>query len=67
MSAVVPPIPAPLAELLASGGARAAYQPVVGDDRPDSERRFAHVLLEDRELVLDAARALMVRIAGTGG
>jgi EAL domain-containing protein (putative c-di-GMP-specific phosphodiesterase class I) len=29
MSAVVSPVPAPLAELLASGGARAAYQSVV--------------------------------------
>jgi DICT domain-containing protein len=38
----------------------------LSDAGPDRERRFAHVLLEDRELVLDAARALMLRIAGTG-
>jgi EAL domain-containing protein (putative c-di-GMP-specific phosphodiesterase class I) len=37
----------------------------LGDSGPDSDRRFAHVLLDERELVLDAARALMVRIAGT--
>ena len=30
---------------------------------PDRERRFAHTLVEDRELVLQAARSLMLRIA----
>ncbi|MEA2248021.1 MAG: hypothetical protein QOH46_2550 [Solirubrobacteraceae bacterium] len=39
----------------------------LGDTGPDMERRFAHTLIEDRELVLRAARALMLRIAaGTG-
>jgi EAL domain-containing protein (putative c-di-GMP-specific phosphodiesterase class I) len=34
----------------------------LGDDGPDHERRFAYVLVEDRELVLRAARSLMLRI-----
>ena len=34
----------------------------LGDTGPDGERRFAHALVEDRELVLAAARALMLRI-----
>jgi EAL domain-containing protein (putative c-di-GMP-specific phosphodiesterase class I) len=39
----------------------------LGDDGPDMERRFAHTLVEDRDLVVRAARALMLRIvAGTG-
>jgi EAL domain-containing protein (putative c-di-GMP-specific phosphodiesterase class I) len=36
----------------------------LGDRGPDLERRFAHTLIEDRELVLHAARALMLRVAG---
>jgi EAL domain-containing protein (putative c-di-GMP-specific phosphodiesterase class I) len=39
----------------------------LGDDGPDAERRFAHTLVEDREIVLRAARALMLRIAGATG
>jgi EAL domain-containing protein (putative c-di-GMP-specific phosphodiesterase class I) len=39
----------------------------LGDHGPDAERRFAHTLVEDRELVLRAARALMRRIAGGAG
>ena len=39
----------------------------LGDTGPDRERRFAHVLVDDRDLVLDAARSLMVRILGNGG
>ncbi|MEA2384755.1 MAG: hypothetical protein QOH72_4726 [Solirubrobacteraceae bacterium] len=39
----------------------------LGDSGPDAERRFAHTLVEDRELVLRAARALMLRIVGAGG
>jgi DICT domain-containing protein len=38
----------------------------LGDTGPDRERRFAHTLVEDRELVLQAARSLMLRIAGRG-
>jgi EAL domain-containing protein (putative c-di-GMP-specific phosphodiesterase class I) len=38
----------------------------LGDAGQDRERRFAHTLVEDRELVLQAARALMLRIAGRG-
>jgi EAL domain-containing protein (putative c-di-GMP-specific phosphodiesterase class I) len=34
---------------------------------PDLERRHAHTLVEDRELVLRAARALMLRIVGAAG
>jgi EAL domain-containing protein (putative c-di-GMP-specific phosphodiesterase class I) len=105
MSAVVPPIPAPLAALLANGGARAAYQPVVrlpgrrvvayealargpegsalespgalfgaaAEEDLVGELDWACRLaamrgaLEDRDLVLDAAQALMVRIARAGG
>jgi EAL domain-containing protein (putative c-di-GMP-specific phosphodiesterase class I) len=36
----------------------------LGDGGPDLERRYAHTLVEDRELVLHAARALMLRIVG---
>jgi hypothetical protein len=36
----------------------------LGDTGADRARRFAHALVEDRELVLAAARALMLRIAG---
>jgi EAL domain-containing protein (putative c-di-GMP-specific phosphodiesterase class I) len=39
----------------------------LGDTGADRERRFAHTLIEDRELVLRAARALMLRIAGAVG
>jgi DICT domain-containing protein len=39
----------------------------LGDTGPDRERRFAHTLVEDRELVLQAARSLMLRIAGRSG
>jgi EAL domain-containing protein (putative c-di-GMP-specific phosphodiesterase class I) len=35
----------------------------LGDTGPDMERRFAHTLIEDRDLVLRAARSLMLRIA----
>jgi EAL domain-containing protein (putative c-di-GMP-specific phosphodiesterase class I) len=35
----------------------------LGDTGPDRERRFAHTLVEDREVVLEAARGLMLRIA----
>jgi EAL domain-containing protein (putative c-di-GMP-specific phosphodiesterase class I) len=35
----------------------------LGDDVPDPERRFAHTLIEDRDLVVEAARALMLRVA----
>jgi diguanylate cyclase/two-component system sensory protein/EAL domain-containing protein len=35
----------------------------LGDTSPDRERRFAYALVEDREIVLAAARALMLRIA----
>src|SRR4051812_46435734 len=36
----------------------------LGDGGPDLERRYAHTLVEDRELVVRAARALMLRIVG---
>jgi DICT domain-containing protein len=39
----------------------------LGDGGPDLERRYAHTLIEDRELVLRAARALMLRIVGAAG
>ena len=39
----------------------------LGDGGPDLERRYAHTLVEDRELVLRAARALMLRIVGAAG
>jgi len=39
----------------------------LGDGGPDLERRYAHTLIEDRELVLRAARALMLRIVGATG
>jgi DICT domain-containing protein len=35
----------------------------LGDHGRDRERRFEYVLTEDPELVLDAGRALMLRIA----
>jgi hypothetical protein len=38
--------------------------PPAGDTGPDAGRRFAHTLVEDRELVLRAARALMLAIVG---
>lgn len=38
----------------------------LGDRGPDAERRFDYVMTHDRELVLDAARALMGRIADAG-
>jgi hypothetical protein len=39
----------------------------LGDSGWDLERRYAHTLVEDRELVLGAARALMLRIVGAAG
>jgi EAL domain-containing protein (putative c-di-GMP-specific phosphodiesterase class I) len=39
----------------------------LGDGGPDLERRYAHTLVEDREIVLGAARALMLRIVGAAG
>jgi EAL domain-containing protein (putative c-di-GMP-specific phosphodiesterase class I) len=39
----------------------------LGDGGPDLERRYAHTLVEDRDLVLRAARALMLRIVGATG
>jgi EAL domain-containing protein (putative c-di-GMP-specific phosphodiesterase class I) len=39
----------------------------LGDGGPDLERRYAHTLVEDRDLVLRAARALMLRIVGAAG
>jgi hypothetical protein len=33
----------------------------------DAQRRFAYTLVEDRELCLRAARAMMLRIAGATG
>jgi EAL domain-containing protein/diguanylate cyclase/two-component system sensory protein len=39
----------------------------LGDGGPDLARRYAHTLVEDRELVLRAARALMLRIVGAAG
>jgi len=39
----------------------------LGDGGRDADRRFAHTLVEDRELVLRAAQALMLRIVGTAG
>jgi EAL domain-containing protein (putative c-di-GMP-specific phosphodiesterase class I) len=39
----------------------------LGDGGPDLERRYAHTLIEDRELVLRAARSLMLRIVGATG
>ena len=37
----------------------------LGDRGPDRERRFAYALVEDREVVVRAARALMLRIAAS--
>jgi hypothetical protein len=39
----------------------------LGDGGPDLERPYAHTLVEDRELVLRAAPALMLRIVGAAG
>jgi EAL domain-containing protein (putative c-di-GMP-specific phosphodiesterase class I) len=39
----------------------------LGDDGPDLERRFAHTLVQDRDVVLRAARALMLRVIGAAG
>jgi len=39
----------------------------LGDGGPDLERRYADTLVEDRELALRAARALMLRIVGATG
>ena len=36
----------------------------LGDGGPDMQRRFAYTLIEDRDLVLRAARSLMLRITG---
>ena len=65
---------ASLAELLATGGPRAVYQPIVTlpQRRVVAYEALArgpvgsHTLVEDRELVLQAARSLMLRIAGRG-
>jgi len=35
----------------------------LGDSGPDAERRFEYVVSEDRELILRAGRALMLRVA----
>ena len=35
----------------------------LGDDGPDRERRFEMVVTHDRDLVLEAARSLLDRIA----
>jgi hypothetical protein len=39
----------------------------LGDGCPDHERRYAHTPVEDRELVMRAARALMLGIVGAAG
>jgi len=39
----------------------------LGDRSAEADRRFAHTLIEDRDLVLRAARALMLRVAGSAG
>jgi hypothetical protein len=45
-------------------GARALIARDLGDSRArDGERRFAYAVVEDRELVLEAARALMLRVS----
>ena len=36
----------------------------LGDDGPDRERQFAYALVEDRDVVLAAARSLMLRVMG---
>ena len=36
----------------------------LGDGGPDMQRRFAYTLIEDRDLVLHAARSLMLHITG---
>jgi hypothetical protein len=39
----------------------------LGDVGPDGERRFAFAMVRDHELVLRAARSLMLRLAAVGG
>jgi EAL domain-containing protein (putative c-di-GMP-specific phosphodiesterase class I) len=44
-------------------GARALIARDLGDRGPDAERRFEYALVDDEMVVLDAARALMLRVA----